>query len=390
MSDTATHNAATVPAAASDARTAPVAVWQIVGKLKGEELKAWRVAPLERQVSAQERGIELPMPYGWFVVGWSDELAAGQVKPVRYFGRELVLWRGEDGAVRMLDAWCRHLGAHMGYGGRVQGNDLECPFHAWHYNGSGVVTKIPYSKSIPPQAKRPCTRAWPVVERNRYIWAWYHPGEAEPQFEVEALPETSSTEWTDFEKHEWYVYGPLQNMAENGVDSAHFHFIHGTAGMPDYNISFEGIRRTASMSARMGTPRGEVDGTISYGTVGAGQAWTRFSGIAETLLVAGTTPVAPDVTHVRFSFTQHRATAGGERAGVSRALIRDICKQLDQDKVVWDRQRYRNDPLLCEGDGPIADFRRYYSRFYAELGDKGGQEASPTRTFARKQKGRGG
>ena len=53
-------------------------------------------------------------------------------------------------------------------------------------------------------------------------------------------------------------------------------------------------------------------------------------------------------------------------AGLAKALIRDICKQLDQDKVVWDRMRYEPNPIICEGDGPIAQFRKYYARYYVE------------------------
>lgn len=83
-------------------------------------------------------------------------------------------------------------------------------------------------------------------------------------------------------------------------------------------------------------------------------------------MVAGITPVAPDCTHVRFAFTQLKSAIGGPSAGVARAMIKDICRQLDQDKVVWDRQRYRPDALLCDGDGPIAAFRKYYRQFYAE------------------------
>ena len=356
---------------------------QYLSRLTPEQLIAWRMAPLERPVSAAERGIDLPMPFGWFVIGYSDELKVGEVKPLRYFGRELALWRGEDGEARMLDAYCRHLGAHMGYAGRVQGNDLECPFHAWQYNAKGEVTNIPYAKIIPPQAKRNCVRTWPVVERNRFIWAWYHPHGVAPTFEVEALPEASSDEWSDYEKHEWLVYGPLQNMAENGVDAAHFRYLHGTAEMPNYDVKFEGIRRVASVAANMTTPRGDVAGTISYGTVGAGQAWTRFTGICETLMVAGITPIAPDCTHVRFAFTQKKSERDGATAGVARAMTRDICRQLDQDKVVWDRQKFTQDALLCDGDGPIAAFRQYYRRFYAEVPqDDGSSEVN--RSFVRK------
>ena len=46
----------------------------------------------------------------------------------------------------MLDAYCPHLGANIGIGGRVIGDCLECPFHGWQFRGSdGKVTKIPYA-----------------------------------------------------------------------------------------------------------------------------------------------------------------------------------------------------------------------------------------------------
>ena len=37
-----------------------------------------------------------------------------------------------DGALHVLDAHCRHLGAHLWYG-RVQDDCVVCPFHGWHW-----------------------------------------------------------------------------------------------------------------------------------------------------------------------------------------------------------------------------------------------------------------
>ena len=47
-------------------------------------------------------------------MSWADELAAGQVKPLHYFDRELVLWRDASGAPHLMDAHCPHLSAHLG------------------------------------------------------------------------------------------------------------------------------------------------------------------------------------------------------------------------------------------------------------------------------------
>jgi 3-ketosteroid 9alpha-monooxygenase subunit A len=353
-------------AASTDARTAPVAVQQVLSQLKGEELKTWRVAEVRNRPSADERGIDLPFPLGWFAIGYVDELPVGEARPIRYFGRELVMWRGEDGQVRVLDAYCRHLGAHMGHGGRVVGNLIECPFHAWRYDGEGIVREIPYARAIPPQVKRPCAHQWVVEEANGLIWTWYHPFGEKPQWALEHYPETSNPEWTPYQRYEWFVYAPLQSMAENGVDSAHFQFVHGTAGFPDAEIFWDGHRRSGVVSAKMGTPTGEVDGRIVSGQNGAGQSYTRFEGISETLLVAAITPIDRDRVHARFAFTQPRAEAEGPGAGLARALIRDICKQFDQDKVIWDRQAYLAKAIICDGDGPIIRYRRYYEQFYAE------------------------
>ena len=38
-----------------------------------------------------------PYPNGWFAVGHSDALAPGEVRAVHYLGRDLVVYRGEDG-----------------------------------------------------------------------------------------------------------------------------------------------------------------------------------------------------------------------------------------------------------------------------------------------------
>lgn len=77
-----------------------------------------------------------PFPVGWFLVSYSDELAVGQVKPIKAMGHDLVLFRGEDGKARVLGAWCPHLGAHLGHGGTVVGNDIVCPFHRIRCEGS--------------------------------------------------------------------------------------------------------------------------------------------------------------------------------------------------------------------------------------------------------------
>ena len=92
----------------------------------------------------------LPMPMGWFQVLYSHELAVGDAIPVEYFGQELVVFRTEAGEAKVVDAFCPHMGAHLGYGIREQtgkgprivGDSIECPFHGWRWNGEGQCTHL--------------------------------------------------------------------------------------------------------------------------------------------------------------------------------------------------------------------------------------------------------
>jgi phenylpropionate dioxygenase-like ring-hydroxylating dioxygenase large terminal subunit len=329
-----------------------------------EERIRWRMADVPGRPTPAERNLDIPFPAGWFPALLSDELKVGEVKPLRYFGQDLVVWRGHDGIARMLDAHCRHLGAHMGHGGRVAGSLLECPFHAWRYDAEGVVREIPYAQSIPQILRKPCDRQWPVTEENRLIWFWHHPDGAAPMWDVEVYAEASDPAWTDFESHEWRVFGSLQNMAENSVDVAHFKYVHGTATFPTSEMIWDGVRRTSIIEAGINTPRGRMVSRITASMVGPGQSATRFTGVAETLLIAAVTPVEKDEVRVRFFFTQPRTQTDPLAQMVSQGFIHEICRQLDQDKTIWDRQKYLPRPIVCDGDGPILRFRKWYSQFY--------------------------
>ena len=109
MSDTQAHaqNDGLANDAATDARTPPVAVWQILGNLKGQDLLDWRLAETKGRASVAERNLDIGIPFGWYPLILSSELAVGEVKPLRYFAQDLAIWRGEDGQVPIASIWAR-------------------------------------------------------------------------------------------------------------------------------------------------------------------------------------------------------------------------------------------------------------------------------------------
>ena len=94
----------------------------------------------------RERGFPYStFPSGWFQVGWSGELAVGEVLPLRFFGTELVLFRTRSGEAAVLDGTCAHMGAAPAFGGAVEDECLRCPFHAWLWHRDGHLVQVPYS-----------------------------------------------------------------------------------------------------------------------------------------------------------------------------------------------------------------------------------------------------
>lgn len=300
-------------------------------------------------------------PNGWFCIGYADELEPGEVRPIRYFGRELVLYRGEDGA-RVLDAHCPHLGAHLGHGGKVEGGALRCPFHGWLWGADGTCLEVPYATRIPPQARM---NAWPTLERNGFVYLWHHAEGKAPGFDVPEVPEYGPDAWGDYHRLEWTVKSRMYDMGENAVDHVHFKYLHGASGSPTNEQKTAADGTTSNFSRmKMTTPKGPVDGSIESKGAGPGLGVVRVKGVVETIILTQNTPIDDEHVHVRFSYLQ-RPTDDAHEQRVGKAMLRDLKKQMEQDIVVFENKRYWKQPLLVPEDGPIVEYRRNSRRYYS-------------------------
>ncbi len=302
-------------------------------------------------------------PKGWFRVADSADLAPGQIKAVHYFGQDLVLFRGEDGRAHLLDAYCAHLGAHLGHGGEVCGNTLRCPFHAWRYDGSGKCVEIPYAKRIPPKAH---IRAWTLCEKVGIIFAHYDSEGGAPAYELPDVPEWGSEEWSPPDSITFKVRAHCQEMAENVVDDAHFKYVHGTHSMPESSAEIDGHIFHVVSKSKVGTPRGETEGRIEIHSHGLGFGTTRFTGVVDTLLVISGAPIDEEYSETTIRFMVKKLGNEEATANVGKAFIAEIKRQFSQDIPIWENKIHLTRPVLCDGDGPIALLRRWARQFYPE------------------------
>jgi 3-ketosteroid 9alpha-monooxygenase subunit A len=306
-----------------------------------------------------------PYPNGWYQVAYSDEIAPGQVEALHYFGKDFVVFRSENGTLSVLDAHCSHMGAHLGHGGRVCGQTIECPFHAWKFDTEGKCVEIPYAQKIP--SKSPM-RSWAVTEINSAIYVWFHNQGEAPQWELEAIAQFDDVEnWEYFERRRWQIKSRNQEMAENSVDKAHFKYVHHTQNVPPLSGGPDAekphILRLFGEN-EMTSKRGNVDGTLTITEWGFGLSTTKFTGFVETLLLSGVTPIDEENVDVRFTFLLKKAPDKDITEGVGKMFVAEVCSQLEEDIPIWENKIFLKNPVLCDGDGPIGMLRKWGRQFY--------------------------
>ena len=305
-------------------------------------------------------------PKGWFVVALSSDVPAEGVARLRYFGRDLIAYRGESGRAYVMDAYCPHLGAHLGHGGVVEGETVKCPFHGWRFDGSGRCVAIPYSDKIPTKAR---IDAWPVCEQDGVVHVFYDPSGEAPW----ALPKLDEEGWTVGRTVLWPgLKTHPQEIFENTVDMAHIGPVHAGRDATILRKEKDGERLEVDLEFQapgdvVGMPDTLNDVHLSVTLRGLGwvvvQTHVRNVGVRARQRIY-VTPVDEEsvdirgVVHVKETddpaFTE-------ELAGIFYgAYVEDFAK----DFPIWENKRYLDRPMLAPGDGPIPFYRRWCEQFY--------------------------
>lgn len=308
-----------------------------------------------------------PYPIGWYFVAFSDELAAESVTRVHYLGQELVLYRGASGAVHTTEAFCPHQGAHLGWGGTVQADDIVCPFHGWRFGPDGANISIPYA----PRDTEALLATWPTRELDGMIFIWYHPEHAAPSWEPQPVPEFNHPDYPPT----WHS-DPIelsvhpQDTFENGVDAAHFVSVHRGYGMPSVNIiENDGPHFIAEMpDQKLRSDRGPFDANVSSEYWGLGIDIARMtSSFLSIVYVMLQTPIDEEHVRVWFHITVQRLGSSNPAAESPEWVAKigqGIVAEFRQDKVIWDHKIYRPAPRLAENESPVHEFRRWARQFY--------------------------
>nr|WP_295467800.1 Rieske 2Fe-2S domain-containing protein [Mesorhizobium sp.] len=155
----------------------------------------------------------------WYPICLSSELPKGQLLGRGFLDGRVVVFRGDDGVARVMSAYCPHVGADLGVG-QVVGNNVQCAFHHWEYDGNGQCVKTGIGDPPPRRAQ---LFKFPTIERWGIIWAF---NGTEPLFELPIM------EYPEDEMHifNYTLPEPLNCdpwvFAANTPDMQHLKVVH--------------------------------------------------------------------------------------------------------------------------------------------------------------------
>lgn len=138
----------------------------------------------------------------WHPIAAADDLVFRHTFHGQLLGRELAVWRADDGYVNVWENRCLHRGVRLSIGVN-DGRELRCQYHGWRYaNRTGGCTYIPAHPADAP-ARTICNRTFASIEKYGLVWSGDDPVgdvpdvgllEGEPLIGLRGLPVNASSD----------------------------------------------------------------------------------------------------------------------------------------------------------------------------------------------------
>lgn len=179
----------------------------------------------------------------WYVAAWSHEISADGMLPRTIAGTPVLFWRDQHGKLACIEDRCCHRAAPLSMG-RREGDSIRCMYHGLLFDTAGKCIEIPSQEFIPPAAR---VRAYPTVERHRWIWIWLgDPGKADPTL----IPDTHYLDDPHWRGTPGYLHYNANYLliTDNLLDFSHLSYVHEKTlgGSASYAAIRPKVTRTAN------------------------------------------------------------------------------------------------------------------------------------------------
>ncbi len=317
-----------------------------------------------------ESSLPTRYPRGWFCIGAGYEFS-GEPTMLNYFGTSLVAYRGEESKeLHVLDAFCPHMGANLA-DGCVKGDSVICPFHEWSWGSDGMCNDIPYANSIPPRAR---IKSWPTMEVNELVYIWNDP-DGGPPIPEQAIPEDPTVQedgWTPWVIRRVPIPNNARELIDNMADKAHFGPVHGLPAVDKFINICEGHTYTQIQETNT-EYMGKAQSTATYYGPGYMIHHQKMSGgsvMEEHNFMSLVMNVPTSMNSFEFlAGFKERIPEGmeGDReaqiAFVKEKMAEGEDRGVFADMRIWQNKTPINNPILCDGDGPVTRLRQWYEQF---------------------------
>ncbi|SFP83709.1 Rieske 2Fe-2S domain-containing protein [Amycolatopsis rubida] len=317
----------------------------------------------------------LRYPTGWYAVCFSDEVPSGKVVRRPFFGEDVVVYRTSSGVLRAIRPYCPHFGAHLGIGGRVEGEAIVCPFHGFRYGGDGRCVGTPHGEA-PPAAR---LTALPAREVNDIVLVWFHPKGTDPGWEV---PAVAMRGFPRAAHRTFVIRDHPQEIMENNFDLTHFPVVHGVSlrtvkeacfGEHSSSLTVEVERELRNGSASKVEIENNVHGlgvlqsTITApGTGTRGLSWALATPIDRhrvAFTIATSFLIEQDAPLPKLLRGKARPALS---ALLSRIALEQACRTSIQDFPIWTAKKYLPKPKVLAEERIVIDYRRWARQFCDE------------------------
>ncbi|MFC4589597.1 Rieske 2Fe-2S domain-containing protein [Sphaerisporangium corydalis] len=288
---------------------------------------------------------------GWFLLALEEELTE-ELTPLSACGRSLIAVRDGD-RIRVFDGACPHRGAHLGYGGKLDGGCVTCPFH-----GKRI--------SLGDTGRRWSVAELPTERAGAALFARLSDGPGDDRGFQQVIKQVAA---------DLVVVGaviqpvavPAEYVVENAFDAEHFRTVHLVP-------SVRGMRATLGEHGelviagefRTKAPPWEKERRLDFASRFVARAFSPHLVVTE--LGDGEAPY----TIITGAVPDGKGCVGRVAIGVRPgqtgslpALIHGAKYAFDQDRVVWDHLDVNAPQRFDAGDAPVIAFRQFCASFGA-------------------------
>jgi phenylpropionate dioxygenase-like ring-hydroxylating dioxygenase large terminal subunit len=252
----------------------------------------------------------------WYIVCRSAQLKSRPLSRT-VVNEAVVVFRDANGVAACLADRCAHRNMALSRG-RVTDAGLRCKYHGWAWDKDGKCADIPASCADCSTYSALRVQAFPTVEKQGFVWAWF--GKGPPMGESMDFPNFEEKGW-----HHWVMErvfpGHAFHCVENFLDVPHTAHVHRglfrgaeskeveieiTSGRDWIQAEFLNEERMESIIGRLLVPKGEsIKHTDRFQLPYVTRVDYRMSEKRQYLVMSQCTPVNETETRV-FTYMAYR------------------------------------------------------------------------------------